>query len=169
MSFIKKLFTRTPTPVSKPETPKPSIFDLTPMLAGKQRRQTSKLVIHCADTYDYMDIGAEEIHQWHLERGWSGIGYHFVIRRDGTIEAGRHYESRGAHVRGHNKDSIAICMVGGKGLKGEPKDNFTHAQFNSLREVVFAINEKYPGVKTFGHRDLQPAKNCPCFDWRVYL
>jgi hypothetical protein len=85
----------------------------------------TRIVIHCSDSPDTMNIGAEEIRKWHMDpppkgRGWSDIGYHYVVTRSGTIEAGRYHDGDsilegseiGAHVAGQNKDSLAICWVG---------------------------------------------------------
>ena len=127
-------------------------------------RTVNLVVIHCADTYATMDIGAKEIDAWHRGRGWKGIGYHYVIRRDGTIEKGRPEEVPGAHVSGHNQHSIGICYAGGKSADGRPEDNRTEAQKESLRELVAELLERYPDARIVGHHDLNPAKACPCFD-----
>lgn len=133
-------------------------------------REIDLIVVHCADTPASMDIGVAEIRRWHTEeRGWSDIGYHYVIRRDGTIELGRDLdgdgdvdEETGAHVWGYNKRSIGICMVGGKGGA-----NFTMPQYDALRNLVKALLEKYPGSALMGHRDLDESKECPSFDVRA--
>ena len=86
----------------------------------KPRSKTEYIVIHCADTYETMDIGAEDIRKWHVEeRGWSDIGYHKVIRRDGTVETGRDIDVSGAHAAGFNSVSIGVCLVGGRGEDDE--------------------------------------------------
>src|SRR5690606_114532 len=82
-------------------------------VSNNSNRFINLLVIHCAATTPLMDIGAKEIDVWHKQRGWSKIGYHFVIRRNGVIEKGRDISEVGAHVEGYNKNSIGICMVGG--------------------------------------------------------
>lgn len=121
-------------------------------------RQINKIIIHAADTPADMDIGAAEINQWHLERGWSGIGYHWVIRRDGTLEEGRSEQTPGAHAYGHNQDSIGICMVGGK-----PDCNYTAAQWRALEALVDDLLARYPDSEVIGHRDVSD-KPCPMFD-----
>ena len=122
-------------------------------------RKVNKIVIHCADTPAGMDIGRDEIDSWHKERGWAGIGYHWVIRRDGTVEAGRLITQVGAHVSGHNHDSIGICMVGGK-----PDFNFTFAQLEALQMLIADMRLVVGNVPILGHRDLDPGKECPTFD-----
>lgn len=133
-------------------------------------RRIDALVIHASDTYPSMDIGVKEIRRWHLNRGWSDIGYHYVIRRNGLVETGRDIdgdgdvdEEIGAHALGHNKHTIGICMVGGKGQNNEPDCNFTRAQWRALDQLVTDLEIRYRGVKVFGHRDVSD-KACPTFD-----
>lgn len=127
------------------------------------------IVVHCADTPAIMDVGAKEIDQWHREKGWLCIGYHYVIRRNGTLEVGRPETKMGAHVKGHNSTSIGICLVGGRGPEGEPENNFTIAQMNTLRQLLESLEESYPDAQLVGHRDLAPGRACPCFDVQTEL
>lgn len=128
-------------------------------------RALDAIVIHCADTPAEMDIGAAEIRRWHIEgNGWKDIGYHYVIRRDGRVERGRSVELSGAHVAGHNAQTIGICLVGGRGPDKRPLSNFTHAQWNALDELVRALRLKYGDLAVKGHRDYDASKACPCFD-----
>jgi N-acetyl-anhydromuramyl-L-alanine amidase AmpD len=129
-----------------------------------KRTSTNKLIVHCSDTYANMDIGVKEVNQWHLDRGWSGVGYHFVIRRDGTVENGRGINEMGAHCRGYNAESIGICLVGGRGIGGKPEDNFTQRQLESLEFLIESLEGDYPGAKVFGHNELNPHKACPSFN-----
>lgn len=122
-----------------------------------------KIVIHCADTPADMDIGRDEIDRWHRERGWNQIGYHWVIRRDGTAERGRPESVQGAHVKGHNRDSIGVCLVGGKG-----GFNFTRAQMDALNSLCSKLAKSYPDAEFMGHRDLDAGKDCPCFDVKAW-
>ena len=129
-------------------------------------RDIDMIVVHCSDTPASMDIGAEEIRHWHVnDNGWSDIGYHYVIRRDGTVELGRDLdgdgdvdEHPGAHAYGFNKYSIGICLIGGKGLF-----NFTWAQLVALHDLVHELRIKYPYSAVVGHRDLDERKDCPQF------
>lgn len=128
-------------------------------------RDISGIVIHCSDTPACMDIGRDEIRDWHLNNGWKDIGYHFVIRRNGVVEAGRPVEESGSHVKGSNKSTIGICLVGGH--KGQ--FNYTRIQMSSLNDLVFNLKSTYPQANLMGHRDFQGVdKACPCFsvkDW----
>ena len=127
-------------------------------------RPIKSFVVHCADTPASMDIGVEEIDQWHRQRGWVGIGYHYVIRRDGTVEEGRPVELPGAHVRGHNKYTIGICLVGGKG-----GFNFTIAQMDALRILKIQLEQRFGDKPWVGHTDLDSSKPCPHFDVKSLL
>lgn len=125
-----------------------------------------KVVIHAADTPAEMDIGAREIRMWHVEgNGWSDIGYHYVIRRDGTVEPGRPENKQGAHVYGHNKNSLGVCMVGGK-----PGCNFTSAQWASLTELVRDLLHRHrlTPAAIYGHRHFDSGKSCPTFDAQAW-
>ena len=127
-------------------------------------RQIKEIIIHCADTPEGRDVRADEIRRWHKnERGWSDIGYHYVIDLDGTIEAGRDIETAGAHCTGHNAKSIGICYVGGCDAQMQPKDTRTEQQKASLLLLLKYLRQRYPGAKIYGHRDFAQ-KACPSFD-----
>lgn len=129
------------------------------------RAKTNTLVVHCSATQAGLDIGVAEIRVWHKQKGWEDIGYHYVIRRDGTIEVGRPERLVGAHAEGHNSDSIAVCLVGGVAANGSPECNFTRAQFTALRAHITDLNQRYPKTTIQGHRDYPNVpKECPCFN-----
>jgi N-acetylmuramoyl-L-alanine amidase len=130
------------------------------------RKSTKYIVIHCSATRASMDVGAKEIRQWHKAKGWSEIGYHFVIRRNGVVEKGRGIDQVGSHVKGYNANSIGICMAGGISNNSlQPENNFTAAQWVSLKATLSMLVKKYPAAKVLGHRDFpKVAKACPCFD-----
>lgn len=126
-------------------------------------------VIHCAQTCE-QDITAEDVDRWHKENGWSGIGYHYFVRRDGLVEKGRDEEKIGTHVKGHNSDSIGICYAGGVDKKGKESDNKTDKQSFSMILLVHYLKSKYPGIQILGHRDFQGVKKfCPSFDVTEWL
>ena len=147
-------------------------------------RELNKIVIHCSATHSSMDIGAADIKKWHLDKGWSDIGYHYVIRRNGAIEEGRPVHIQGAHVKGHNASSIGVCIVGGVGEEPLFDNNFTATQIQVAKCLIttlrymHAIDPRY----VFGHRDLSPDRNgdgvvtpdewlklCPCLDVKQVL
>lgn len=131
-----------------------------------KRTKTEFIVVHCADTYADMDIGAKEIRKWHIEeRGWSDIGYAHVIRRNGKIENGRSVYDVGAHVAGYNSISVGICMVGGKSrATGKGEQNFTPEQYTALKNLLETYKDLFPNAEVVGHRDLNAGKECPSFD-----
>ena len=133
------------------------------------RRRTDYIIIHCADTYPDMDIGRVEIDRWHRARGFLEIGYHWVIRRDGTIEVGRQLSDAGAHATGYNHKSIGICMVGGMSrVDSGPEDNFRDEQWSALKHIVGQMLAKYLDAEVIGHRDVS-AKACPSFDAKEWF
>lgn len=135
------------------------------------RRTTKHFVIHCSATRALMDIGAKEIRQWHKSKGWSDIGYHYVIRRNGIIENGRQRNAIGAHVAGHNYNTLGICMVGGlaNAAPWKPENNFTKYQWIALKKLVANLLIIYPDATILGHRDFpRVAKACPCFEAKAW-
>ena len=135
-----------------------------------KRTRTNNFVIHCSATRGVQDVGVKDIRKWHLQQGWSDIGYHFVIRRSGKLEVGRAVDTIGSHVKGHNATSIGICLAGGLDDKTwEPTNNFTGAQWETLKKLLTTLSRRYPGAKVLGHRDFPGvAKACPCFNARAW-
>lgn len=124
-----------------------------------------RIIVHCSATYAHQDTTAKDIDRWHKQRGWSGIGYHFVIRRNGYMEAGRPLDKPGAHAKGFNHE-MGVCLIGGLGEDGEPEDNFTTEQFETLRALV----SLRPELEVVGHCDLPGVtKSCPCFNVKSVL
>ncbi|WNH52453.1 N-acetylmuramoyl-L-alanine amidase [Stenotrophomonas oahuensis] len=129
------------------------------------------LVVHCAATRPSMDIGVKEIRQWHLQRGFNDVGYHYVIRRDGTLEKGRKDSVVGAHAQGYNAKSLGICLVGGVSERdvNKPEANFTPQQYHELKFLLKRLRETYPNARIVGHRELNSGKACPSFDVQEWL
>ena len=132
------------------------------------RKETKLIIIHCAATPPNMDIGRKEINEWHVNKGWSGIGYHFVIRRNGKVETGRAVEEIGAHAEGYNSVSVGVCLVGGVNDKKIPEANFTPAQWDALTDLLKKLKEKYPKAKIIGHNEVAK-KACPSFNVQKWL
>lgn len=129
-------------------------------------REINKIVVHCTDSPDTMDIGFNEINQWHQERGFDGVvvgidshrvycGYHYIIRRDGLTQVGRPEHYVGAHVKGHNKNSIGIVWVG--------RNEITDEQMLTLMNLLRMLCFRYGLVETdvYGHGELFKGKTCP--------
>lgn len=129
----------------------------------KQRASTEAIFVHCSATKPSMNWGLREIRQSHKERGFLDVGYHFIIKRDGTIEAGRDEDVIGAHVEGYNSTSVGVCLVGGVDDRLKPEANFTPAQMQALRSLLVTLLAKYGGSVLRAHHDVAP-KACPSFD-----
>lgn len=137
----------------------------------KKRDKTDFIAIHCSATGN-QDFGAADIDKWHRKQGWACIGYHYVIRRSGAIEPGRDEAVVGAHVADFNSNSIGICMVGGVDANepSKAKNNFTEAQFESLKNLLTDLKKRYPKAVIQGHRDFPNVKKaCPSFDVKEWL
>ena len=129
-------------------------------------RKINEIIVHCSATAEFRDFGAADIDRWHKAQGWDCIGYHYVVRIDGTIEEGRPVERMGAHCKGHNANSIGVCYIGGLTEDGKtPNDTRTAAQKAALLSLIRRLKSNYPGAKVYGHRDFAK-KACPCFEAR---
>ena len=127
-------------------------------------RAINKIIIHCTATREGDDISVSTIRKWHLARGWSDIGYHYVIDLKGNINAGRPIELMGAHTKGQNKYSIGISYVGGVESDGKtPKDTRTNAQKDAIVRLVKKLKGCYPDVTIHGHNEFSN-KACPSFN-----
>lgn len=130
-------------------------------------RKIKDIVIHCSATREGKDFRASDIAKWHKEQGYKDIGYHYVVGLDGIVEKGRDESEAGAHVAGHNSNSIGICYIGGIDKEGKPKDTRTEKQKDSLIGLLMELLCKYPDADILGHRDYKDVKkDCPCFDVR---
>lgn len=128
------------------------------------KRNIKELIVHCSATPEGKDYSVDTIRQWHLQRGFSDIGYHYVIYRDGSIHIGRDESIIGAHCTGHNTNSIGVCYIGGCASDGKtPKDTRTTEQKQSLVKLLKELKTKYPQASIHGHRDFAN-KACPSFD-----
>ena len=154
-----------------------TLANLFPYRWKKSRRKIDKIIIHCSATPEGEDRTVEDIRREHEAQGWSDIGYHYVIYRDGSIHTGRDVDIQGAHCadNGGNIGSIGICYVGGvearkpgvayKDLKA--KDTRTEQQKASLLSLLKDLHAMYPTAVIYGHRDLdRHGKKCPSFDAR---
>lgn len=126
-------------------------------------RIIEKIIIHCSDTPYGIDFSASDIDGWHRDRGFNMIGYHYVIRLDGSVEIGRPESVVGAHCLNHNYDSIGICYIGGRLADGSYGDSRTTEQYLSMHSLVSSLLDKYPDASVYGHCDFSN-KLCPCFD-----
>lgn len=133
----------------------------------KATRPIREIVIHCTATPEGRDVSVETIRAWHLANGWSDVGYHFVVMRDGTVRPGRPEAKVGSHVAGHNVGTLGVVYVGGTDANGKPKDTRTPAQKAALLQLAKDLIEKYTTItKITGHNEHTKAKACPSFDVR---
>lgn len=126
-------------------------------------RKIDKIIIHCSATPEGRHVTVQDIDGWHKDKGWAGIGYHWVIYLDGTIHKGRSEEIAGAHTSGHNANSIGVVYIGGVDEMMRPKDTRTPTQKIALRKLVSELLVRYPGATVHGHNEFA-AKACPSFD-----
>ena len=127
-------------------------------------RKITEIIIHCTATPEGRPCTVDDVDRWHRQRGFFGIGYHYLILLDGTICRGRPLWRAGAHCTGHNTHSIGVCYIGGLTAKGtKPKDTRTGEQKKSLLWLLKSLKDVYPKATIHGHREFAP-KDCPCFD-----
>lgn len=120
----------------------------------------NKIVIHCSASPNGREDTAEDIHRWHQDRGFDGIGYHYVIEVKGKLSVGRPEYWQGAHAIWHNENSLGVCLIG--------TDEFNVDQFAILDNLLRKLKIKYPGVKIIGHNEISN-KTCPGFDVQKWL
>lgn len=138
------------------------------------------ITVHCSATPPSMiNIGVVVLRDMHTKKGWSDVGYHWIIKRNGEIQPGRPMSRNGAGVKGHNKSNVHICLIGGVDENGQAADNYTPKQYGSLRYLMTDLSSTF-GIKQKnikGHRDWfgdingdgiidsrDWLKECPCFN-----
>jgi N-acetylmuramoyl-L-alanine amidase len=121
-------------------------------------REINLIVTHCSDSNHDEHDDISIIKQWHLARNFNDVGYHYFIKKDGTVQKGREEDVIGAHVKDHNAHSIGICLSG--------RDDFQDEQFESLKKLLSVLIKKYNlhWSDVVGHRELTKNKTCPNFD-----
>ena len=141
-------------------------------------RDIKYIVLHCTATReDFSAVSIDRIRRWHLKRGWSDVGYHYYIRKDGSLELGRDrdndgdiWEEIGAHVKGFNSKSISMCYEGGLDSLGENKDTRTEPQKKTMEIVCKILKSQDKDLIIQGHRDFpNVSKSCPNFDVKEWL
>lgn len=127
-------------------------------------RSINEIIVHCSATPEGKDFTVADIDRWHRARGFDGVGYHYVVCLDGTVQAGRSIERAGAHCLRHNAHSIGVCYIGGVAKDGRtPKDTRTAKQKEALVRLLAKLRQQFPTARIHGHRDFA-AKACPSFD-----
>lgn len=134
------------------------------------RKSTDYIAIHCSASVPDLKTDVKTIDRWHRQRGFTMVGYHFVIKTDGEVQKGRDEESIGAHVQGFNHNSIGICLVGGVDSALKPANNFSKEQMFSLLVLLKELQGRYPNATVQGHRDFPNVnKACPSFSVKGWM
>jgi N-acetyl-anhydromuramyl-L-alanine amidase AmpD len=155
-----------------------TLAKLIPQRLKKSERKITEIIIHCSATPDGKDYTVDDIRRWHKQRGYSDVGYHYIIYRNGQLAQGRDVNIIGAHASGHNAHSIGICYIGGMNAENtQPEDTRTLRQKARLLSLLVDLRKLYPNARIIGHRDLSEDKNgngiiepsewmkaCPSFD-----
>ena len=127
-------------------------------------RPIDKIVLHTSYTPEGREHDVDDIDAWHKANGWSGVGYHFVVKIDGTVQVGRPLDKIGAHTKGKNQGSIGVCYIGGMNAEDrKPKDTRTEAQKEALIDLCEGLSLTFGGLTVYGHNEFS-TKSCPCFD-----
>ena len=143
------------------------------------KREITEVVVHASETHSNKNIGSDDLHFVHNELGKDGIGYHYVIRRDGRLQRGRPVNKEGDHasVNGHDKRSIGLVLIGGLNVSTGQNDvanyrssqSFTREQYTTLEIFLSKFYQKYPGGQVFGHNDIDINELDPYFDVVDYV
>ncbi|MFW5517356.1 MAG: N-acetylmuramoyl-L-alanine amidase [Segatella copri] len=129
----------------------------------KSKRNIREIIVHCSATPDGKDFTVDDIRKWHKARGFSDVGYHYIVYRDGSVHDGRSVHLVGAHCTNHNANSIGVCYIGGVATDGKtPKDTRTPQQKEALLTLLKQLKSLYPQAKIYGHRNFSN-KACPSF------
>lgn len=155
-----------------------TLAKLIPQRLKKSERKITEIIVHCSATPEGKDYTVDDIRRWHKQRGYSDVGYHYIVYRNGILAQGRDVNIIGAHASGHNAHSIGICYIGGMNAENtRPEDTRTLRQKARLLSLLVDLRKLYPNARIIGHRDLSEDKNgngiiepsewmkaCPSFD-----
>lgn len=155
-----------------------TLAKLIPQRLKKSERKITEIIVHCSATPEGKDYTVDDIRRWHKQRGYSDVGYHYIVYRNGILAQGRDVNIIGAHAAGHNAHSIGICYIGGMNAENtQPEDTRTLRQKARLLSLLVDLRKLYPNARIIGHRDLSEDKNgdgiiepsewmkaCPSFD-----
>lgn len=141
-----------------------TLAKLMPFRITKSKRMINEIIIHCTATPEGRECTVDEIRRWHRQRGFSDIGYHYIVHLNGDLDFGRNVDISGAHCLNHNAHSIGVVYVGGVAKDGRtPKDTRTQEQKATLASLLLDLRKLYPKATIHGHRDFAN-KACPSFD-----
>lgn len=128
-------------------------------------RKIDEIILHCSATPEGREHDVEDIRRWHVDgRGWSDVGYHYIILLDGTVQAGRPVNIQGAHCKGQNKTTVGICYIGGCDKLMKAKDTMNHGQEKAFLNLVESLRGVFgKTIKVTGHNEYSSHKACPSF------
>lgn len=126
-------------------------------------RELNRIILHCTATRAGQQVNVKQIDKWHRDRGWSGVGYHYVIYANGEIATGRNIRKKGAHVKGHNHDSVGVAYVGGLDNNLVPQDTMTMPQEMAFLHLVNSLRVVFGDMSVHGHNEFS-SKSCPSFN-----
>lgn len=130
-------------------------------------RRVTEIIVHCTATPEGRDYTVDDIRAWHKARGWSDVGYHYIVHRNGHIAVGRPVGQVGAHCEGRNTGTIGVSYIGGLAADGKAaKDTRTREQRGALLWLIAELAAMYPVRRISGHNEYA-AKACPSFDVRA--
>lgn len=140
-------------------------------------RKIDEIIVHCTATRpDWWtgtsaQVKTNEVRNWHTSKGWSDIGYHYLIDRDGAVVTGRPLDRTGAHVKGHNTGTVGISLFGGFGGSAGDNfaDNFTEDQERALLDLIAKLKADHPSITKISGHNQYAAKACPCFSVPAWL
>lgn len=155
-----------------------TLAKLIPQRLKKSERKITEIIVHCSATPEGRDYTVDDIRRWHKQRGYSDVGYHYIVYRNGQLVQGRDINVIGAHAAGHNAHSVGVCYIGGMSAdNSRPEDTRTLRQKARLLSLLVDLRKLYPNARIIGHRDLSEDKNgdgiiessewmkaCPSFD-----
>ena len=138
----------------------------------KTNRKITSIAIHCSFSPQGRGDDAHTIDDWHKDRWGSGIGYHYVVLEDGTIQKGRWVDYPGAGVKGYNRNTVQICRIGGMGSEGQALEDVTNKQIVALRNLTsLLISDKMYGLlpeDILGHSEYPNVnKSCPLMNMNL--
>lgn len=141
-----------------------TLAKLIPLRFKRSKRRITEIIIHCSATPEGKNFTVDDIRRWHKAQGWSDVGYHYIVYRNGSIVTGRDVDIVGAHCTGHNTNSIGVCYIGGMDSANKnPKDTRTLAQKAAMLNLLVELRTLYPKAEIHGHCEFAK-KACPCFD-----
>ena len=135
------------------------------------RTETKYIIIHSSQTPPSKNLDVEDMNKLHRQKGFLNVVHHLIIKRDGSVETGRHLEEVGAHTEGYNDTSVSVCLIRGTTMDSElePRLHYTSKQWQELKESVMWLRYTYPQSSILGFTEIATTQLCPYFDVQSWL